>query len=55
MLVFLSVSRTSDIKMEKESSTAGGFSFGGGKPGSAVEKKTLNNVKTQFYVGTEVR
>ncbi len=33
----------------------GGGGFGGfGKPGSAGAKKTLQNVKTHFYIGTEV-
>ncbi|ESP02449.1 hypothetical protein LOTGIDRAFT_199692 [Lottia gigantea] len=36
---------------DKESSTTGGFSYN--KPASGKEKKTLQDVKTHFYVATE--
>lgn len=37
---------------DKEMSVTGGY-FQSGKPGSAKEKRTLQSVKTHFYVGTE--
>ena len=38
---------------DKEMSVTGGY-FQAGKPGSGKEKRTLQSVKTHFYVGTEV-
>ncbi|KAL4236475.1 WD repeat-containing protein 63 [Mactra antiquata] len=37
---------------DKEASVTGGY-FQAGKPGSGKEKRTLQSVKTHFYVGTE--
>ncbi|CAH1773609.1 unnamed protein product [Owenia fusiformis] len=37
---------------KKESSTVGGFQYGG-KPSSAKQNKLLKSVQTKFYVGTE--
>ena len=38
---------------DKEMSVTGGY-FQANKPGSGKEKRTLQSVKTHFYVGTEV-
>jgi hypothetical protein len=38
---------------DKEASVSGGY-YSSGKPGSGKEKRTLQSVKTHFYVGTEV-
>lgn len=38
---------------DKEASVTGGY-YQAGKPGSGKEKRTLQSVKTHFYVGTEV-
>ncbi|KAH3693243.1 hypothetical protein DPMN_192647 [Dreissena polymorpha] len=37
---------------DKEASVTGGY-FQSGKPGSGREKRTLQTVKTHFFVGTE--
>ncbi|XP_060606254.1 dynein axonemal intermediate chain 3-like [Ruditapes philippinarum] len=37
---------------DKEASVSGGY-YSSGKPGSGKEKRTLQSVKTHFYVGTE--
>ena len=51
---YFSVSKATDGNLpDKEMSVTGGY-FQSGKPGSAKEKRTLQSVKTHFYVGTEV-
>ena len=53
-LVYIPVSKATDGSVpDKEMSVTGGY-FQSGKPGSGKEKRTLNAVKTHFYVGTEV-
>lgn len=45
---------TSDGLERENSNTGSSGGYGFNKPGSAKEKRTLNSVKTHFYVGTEV-
>ena len=50
----ISVSDDGDQDKENSANTmAGGFTMGATQTGSA--KRTLKNIKTQFYCGTEVR
>ncbi len=54
-ILLLSVGKDEGKEAEKKDSTAAppaGFGFG--KPGSAQGKRTLSNVNTHFYCGTEV-
>ena len=51
----ISVSKATDGNLpDKETSVTGGY-FQAGKPGSGREKRTLQSVKTHFFVGTEVK
>lgn len=48
-----SVSKATDATdMSRENAMGGGFYSN--KPGSGKDKRTLQSVKTHFYVGTEV-
>lgn len=50
----VSVSKASEGgSRDKEASVSGGY-YSSGKPSSAKEKRTLQSVKTHFYIGTEV-
>ena len=51
-LFILLVSKATDgMDNSKEAASGGGFYH---KPGSGKDKRTLQSVKTHFYVGTEV-
>lgn len=53
-MVFFSVNKaTEGLDMSKSDAMTGGY-YTSMKPGSGKEKRTLQSVKTHFYVGSEV-
>lgn len=53
-VVVISVNKATDGLDTSKSDAMGGGYYSSMKPGSGKEKRTLQSVKTHFYVGSEV-